>query len=104
MFSERTDLATRAQSVLNDLWAENLIPFPLKAHKVESLGLEEYIVRFYDSRMRSVDLSWKNFQSFEDAFRTVVLDRVARLPSPLRANPNKEFRFDLTTEIPRASS
>lgn len=46
MGSERNDLTSRAQSVLDDLWAEGLIPFQLTAHKVESVGLEEYIVRF----------------------------------------------------------
>jgi hypothetical protein len=48
-----------AQSVLDDLWAKQLIPFQLTAHQVESLGHEEYIVRFFDSRLRSVDVSWK---------------------------------------------
>ena len=34
------DLTSEAQSVLDDLWAENLIPFHLTARKVESVGLE----------------------------------------------------------------
>ena len=50
------DLTSEAQSVFDDLWAENLIPFQLTAHKVKSVGLEEYIVRFHDSRLHSVDV------------------------------------------------
>ena len=70
--------------MLDDLWAENLIPFQLTAHKVESIGLEEYIVRFHDSRLHSVDVSWKNLDSFKDALRAAVLARVARLTGPLQ--------------------
>lgn len=77
-------LQLAAQSVLDDLWAKDLIPFPLTAHVVESLGMEEYILRFYDSRIRSVDVSSKNSQSFRDAVRVAVVDRVARLTGPLK--------------------
>jgi len=85
MLSE-SDLTSSTQAVLDDLWAKRLIPFQLTAHKVESIGLEDYIVRFYDSRMPSVKLSWKNLDSFEDAVRVAVLDQVTRLTSPLKAN------------------
>src|ERR1700682_1125124 len=44
-----------AQETLDELFAQHLIPFKLSARVVESLGLEEYIVRFHDSRLRSVD-------------------------------------------------
>jgi hypothetical protein len=77
------ELALEAQSVLDDLWADQLIPFQLTAHKVESIGMEEYIVRFYDSRLHSVDVSWKNHHSFKDAVRVAVLARVERLSNPL---------------------
>lgn len=83
------DLTSEAQSVLDDLWAENLIPFQLTAHKVKSVGLEEYIVCFYDSRLHSVDVSWKNLDSFKDALRVAVLDRMARLTGPLKRSVNK---------------
>lgn len=79
-------LKLEAQSVLDDLWVKDLIPFQLTAHIVESLGMEEYIVRFYDSRIRSVDVSSKNFQSFNDAVRVAVVNRVARLSGPLRTS------------------
>lgn len=84
------DLTSEAQSVLDDLWTENLIPFQLTAHKVESVGLEEYIVRFNDSRLHSVDVSWKNLDSFKDAVRVAVLARVARLTGPLKKSANRD--------------
>jgi hypothetical protein len=73
------ELASEAQSVLDDLWAQKLIPFQLTAHKVEGLGREEYIVRFHDSRLRSVDVSSKDHESFKNAMRVAVLARVRRL-------------------------
>ena len=85
------DLTGEAQSVLDDLWAENLIPFQLTARKVESVGLEEYIVRFDDSRLHSVDVSWKNLDSFKDALRVAVLSRVARLTGPLKKSANNDL-------------
>jgi hypothetical protein len=73
------DLKTEAQLVLDELWKNELIPFELIAHKVESLGAEEYIIRFHDSRLRSVDVSWKNHDSFKDVVRAAVLTRAARM-------------------------
>lgn len=73
------ELILETQAVLDELWAANLIPFQLTAHKVESLGMEEYIVRFYDSRLRSVDVSWKKQHSFKEAVRVAVLARSGRL-------------------------
>jgi hypothetical protein len=84
------DLMSEAQSVLDDLWAENLIPFQLTARKVESVGLEEYIIRFNDSRLHSVDVSWKNRDSFKDALREAVLARVSRLTGPLKRSANND--------------
>ena len=37
------DLKTEAQSVLDELWVTQLIPFQLTVHIVESLGEEEYL-------------------------------------------------------------
>jgi len=76
------ELTSEAQSVLDELWAKKLIPLKLTAHKVQALGQEEYIVRFYDSRIHSVDVSWESEHSFKDALRVAVLDRVARLKGP----------------------
>lgn len=71
-----------AQETLDELFGESLIPFRLSAHKVESLGMEEYIIRFYDSRLHSVDVSWKPGQVFKSVFRAAVLGRVTRLTEP----------------------
>lgn len=78
------DLKSEAQSVLDELWATQLTPFELTAHKVESLGAEEYIIRFHDSRLRSVDVSWNGKDSFKDAVRTTVLARAGRISGPLK--------------------
>lgn len=71
-----------AQQALDELFAESLIPFALSARAVESLGFEEYIVRFDDARLHSVDVSWLEGRPFKDVFRAAVLDRVSRLGHP----------------------
>ncbi len=73
-----------AQQTLDELFAAGLLPFKLSARVVESIGMEEYIVRFHDSRLYSIDVSWERDQSFKSVFRTAILDRVARLPVPPR--------------------
>lgn len=79
------DQKVDAQETLDELFSENLIPFRLVAHSLESVGSEEYIVRFRDSRLPSVDISWPEEKCFKDVFRAAVLDRVDRLSGPLRA-------------------
>lgn len=73
-----------AQEVLDELFSEHLLPFELSAHRVESLGRDEYIVRFHDSRLRSVDISCSSGQNFKDVFRAAVLERLKRLSGPLK--------------------
>lgn len=73
-----------AQQTLDQLFSEGLLPFPLSAHKLESIGNEEYIVRFDDSRLSSVDLSWHKDQCFKDVFRAALLERVGRLSGPFQ--------------------
>jgi hypothetical protein len=77
MTSDKLTLET--QTVLDDLWAKGQLPFQLKADRVEFLGSEEYIIRFYNRRIRSVDVSWKDSESFKDAVQIAVLARVTRL-------------------------
>ncbi len=77
MTSEK--LTLEAQSVLDDLWATKRIPFQLIAHKVDSIGSEEYIIRFYDRRLKSIDISWRKENSFKEALTVAVLARVARM-------------------------
>jgi hypothetical protein len=77
----------QAQQVLDELFSEQLIPFKLSARAMESTGPEEYIVRFHDSRLRSVDISWRQGQSFKDLFRAAVLEQVKKLSGPSRRKP-----------------
>lgn len=72
-------MKVRAQEILDELFSESLIPFKLSAQSVEAIGMEEYIVRFYDSRLRSVDVSLQRGQTFQSVFRTAILGRVSRL-------------------------
>ena len=76
-------LRPQAQSVLDNLFKDQVLPFELTASKVECIGANEYIVRFFDSRLRSVDVSWKKDQSFEEVFQAAMIDRVRRLSGPL---------------------
>ena len=74
-----------AQQTLDELFAERLIPFALSARVVDSLGLEEYIVRFHDARLHSIDVSCPEGQSFKEMVRVAILDRVSRMGYPGRA-------------------
>jgi hypothetical protein len=82
MTTEIETMKSGAQETLDELFDESLIPFTLSAHVVESLGMQEYIIRFHDSRLRSVDVSWPQGQTFKTVFRAAILDRVARLSIP----------------------
>lgn len=75
-----------AQEVLDELLAESLIPFKLQAREVYAIGPEELVIRFHDSRLRSLDISRKQGESFKAVFRVAMLERVARLSGPLN-NP-----------------
>ena len=76
-----------AQQSLDELFAERLIPFALSARVVESLGLEEYIVRFHDARLLAVDVSCPDGRSFNEMVKAAVLDRVSRLGHPGQRQP-----------------
>jgi hypothetical protein len=81
MTTETQAMKLGAQETLDELFGQTLIPFRLSACNVESLGMEEYVVRFNDSRLHSIDLSWKSGQSFKSVFRAAILGRVTRLGS-----------------------
>ena len=82
MSPDTENIRLRAQDTLDELFTASLIPFALSACRVDSIGSAEYIVRFYDSRLHSIDISWKKTESFSDVFRASVLDRVKRLGIP----------------------
>ena len=73
------DKKAEAQQALDELFSEHLLPFKLSARRVQSIGLEEYIVRFDDSRLRSIDVSWVQGEAFKDVFRDAVLQRLGRM-------------------------
>ncbi|MDQ5845161.1 MAG: hypothetical protein M3539_07680 [Acidobacteriota bacterium] len=79
MTTEINAMKLGAQQTLDELFAESLIPFKLSACVVDSLGSEEYIIRFHDSRLRSIDISWQRGQTFKAVFRAAILDRIAGL-------------------------
>lgn len=72
-----------AQHALNDLFSESRLPFPLTAHAVETIGLQEYVIRFNDSRLHSVIVSWYEGLDFKDVCRKAVLQRVKTYSGPL---------------------
>jgi hypothetical protein len=75
MSPERVRL--EAEQVLYNLWSEKLLPFKLSARKVESTGVNGYLVRFYDSRFHSIDVSLSEGESFRETFTTAVLHHVS---------------------------
>jgi hypothetical protein len=68
-----------AQQVLDDLFEKNLIPFRLHAREVKSIGMDEFVIRFHDSRLRSIDVTWKSGESFKKPFRVAILGRIERI-------------------------
>jgi len=72
-----------AQHALDELFDEHLIPFKLSARVVEAIGLQEYMIRFYDSRVNSVIVSWYEGLSFKDVCRIAVLERMKEFSRPL---------------------
>jgi hypothetical protein len=72
-----------AQKALDELFSERLLSFEVSAHSVEAIGLQEYVIRFDDSRLPSVIVSWYRGLDFKDVCRTAVLERVKSFSVPL---------------------
>jgi len=83
MKTKTDNMKLRVQETLDQLLTEHLIPFALTARKVDALGLDEYCVPFYDSRLRSVNFSWTD-GDLNRVVRNAVLNRVKRMSGPLR--------------------
>ena len=77
------DEKVEAQEALDELFSEQILPFELSARQLETTGVRECQVRFYDSRLHSVDVSWLKGHRFKEAFRAAVLERVKKLSGPL---------------------
>jgi hypothetical protein len=73
------DHKAEAQELLDELFRNRVLGFKLTVFLVEHLGGEKYIVRFHDSRLPSIDLSWHESQAFKDIFRTAMVNRLDRM-------------------------
>jgi len=80
------DQKAEAQEILDELYSKQVLLFKLSACVVESIGGDEYIVRFHDSRLNSIDVTWREGECFKDVFRTAVLERMGRM------NGNRSYR------------
>ena len=76
-------LRLEAQSALDELMREDQLPFKLQAREIVSESSAQYTIRFYDSRLHSITVTWEEGQSFKEVVRAAVLDRVSRLSGPL---------------------
>ncbi len=81
MPNDPLSLEAETQEVLDDLWSQKLIPFPLTVGKITKAP-GEYTIDFYDSRIGAARLPLVEGQSFKDMLRAAVLARVAKLSGP----------------------
>ena len=77
------ELTQEAQEVLDELWAEKLIPFKLSAGKVTE-GIGEYAIRFNDCPFHLVHVPLTEEIEFRQALRVAVLKRVARISGQVK--------------------
>ena len=82
-------LEAEAQQVLDELWDEKLIPFPLNVGKITKASAE-YTIHFYDSRIHSARVPLTRGHSFRELVRSAVLDRVAKMSGPLKDSPKQK--------------
>jgi hypothetical protein len=85
-------LEGQAQEVLNEMWAEKLIPFALNVGKITKAS-DEYTIHFYDSRIRTAHIPLNRGGSFSGMVRSAVVDRVAKMSGPLKKLPNPGSRI-----------
>jgi hypothetical protein len=81
-----TPIGAEAQRVLDDLWAEKLLPFELRVGNLIKVP-EGYQIQFYDSRISTATVPILPGQAFKDAVRAAVLDRVHKMSGPLGPKP-----------------
>lgn len=82
-------LDAEAQQVLDELWSEELIPFPLNVGKITK-AVGEYTIHFHDSRIRTARVPLTEGHSFRDLVRTGVLERVAKMSGPLKKTAKRK--------------
>ena len=74
-------LEAQAQQVLDELWAEEKTPFPLRVGRLtrEDNG---YTLHFHDSRIFTACILHMEGKTFREMVRICVLDRVAQISKP----------------------
>lgn len=75
-------METEAQQVLDELWAEKLLPFQMNVGKLTK-GMDQYTIHFYDSRLRTTKVPVLAGRAWQDMVRKAVLARVGKLSGPL---------------------
>lgn len=76
-------LKAEAKEVLDELWAQKLIPFALSVGELTE-GVDEYKIHFHDSRIRTARIPMNKNSSFKEMVREAVLARVAQISGPLQ--------------------
>lgn len=88
---ETIPIEVEAQRVLDDLWDEKAVPFPLHVGKLTKAD-GFYTIHFYDSRIRTADVRLTNGSSFPEMVRAAVLRRVAEMDGPPRVGSIQIFQ------------
>jgi hypothetical protein len=86
MSDEFEEQKVEAQQVLDELLAENLLPFKLDVGRITKAD-NAYTLHFHDSRIYAAEVPFIEGQSFQDSVRQAVLKRVARMSGPLSEEP-----------------
>ncbi len=82
MTRDPVSVASEVQQVLDELWNEKLLPFPLTVGKLTKEPAE-YIIHFHDSRISTARVPLIEGLSFRERVRAAVLRRVAKISGPL---------------------
>ena len=75
-------LEGQVQVILNEMLAEELVPFALNVGKITKAETH-YTIHFYDSRIRTAQVDLVKGQSLAEMVRTAVLYRVGKISGPL---------------------
>jgi hypothetical protein len=85
----REEFLFEAQQALDELSAEELLAFPLVAHKIDAGNNDLYTIYFHDTRFHSLVIRWRRGQSFRLEFRDAMLRQAQSRGS---SNKNKQRR------------
>ena len=77
-------LERQVQVILNEMLAEEIVPFALNVGKLTKAE-NHYTIYFYDTRIRTVQVPLIKGESLAETVRTAVLHRVKEMSGPLTA-------------------